>query len=70
MTAGLAMPCAVTLTCVAALCDVPKVFCHNCEVTCFEDSAEKYDREVIQPNVTGRDRRNQKAGHDAGGAAE
>jgi len=33
---------------VAALQDVPKGECYSCEVTCFEDCALKYDREIIQ----------------------
>jgi hypothetical protein len=33
----------------AMLRDVPKGECHDCEVTCFEDCALKYDREIIQP---------------------
>jgi len=32
----------------ALLRDVPKGECHQCEVTCFEDCALKYDREIIQ----------------------
>jgi hypothetical protein len=36
---------------VAALHDVPKGECYNCEVTCFEDCALKYDREIIQMDV-------------------
>jgi len=39
-----------------ALRDVPKGYCHDCEVTCFEDCALKFDREIIQPDLTGRDR--------------
>jgi len=31
--------------------DVPKGECHDCEVTCFEDCALKYDREIIQTDV-------------------
>jgi len=31
--------------------DVPKGECYNCEVTCFEDCALKYDREIIQTDV-------------------
>lgn len=30
-----------------ALRDVPKGECYNCEVTCFEDCALKYDREIM-----------------------
>jgi len=30
--------------------DVPLGECHGCEVTCFEDCALKYDREIIQPD--------------------
>merc|ERR1719388_345889 len=33
-----------------ALRDVPKGECYDCEVTCFEDCALKYDREIIQPD--------------------
>merc|ERR1719333_1323673 len=33
---------------VAALRDVPKGECYQCEVTCFEDCALKYDREIMQ----------------------
>jgi hypothetical protein len=40
--------------------DVPKGYCHDCEVTCFEDCAMKYDREIIQPDVTGSDRLSRK----------
>jgi len=32
--------------------DVPKGYCHDCEVTCFEDCVAKFDREIIQPDVT------------------
>jgi len=39
-----------------ALRDVPKGYCHDCEVTCFEDCALKYDREIIVPDATGKDR--------------
>jgi len=31
--------------------DVPKGECYDCEVTCFEDCALKYDREIIQMDV-------------------
>jgi len=31
--------------------DVPLGLCGECEVTCFEDCALKYDREIIQPEV-------------------
>merc|ERR1719214_442335 len=34
-----------------ALSDVPKGECYQCEVTCFEDCALKYDREIIQADV-------------------
>merc|ERR1719331_1041419 len=46
---------------VAALKDVPKGECYNCEVTCFEDCALKYDREIIQMDVflqTGKGKEN------------
>lgn len=33
---------------VQALHDVPLGECHGCEVTCFEDCALKYDREIMQ----------------------
>jgi len=33
---------------VVALKDVPKGECYDCEVTCFEDCALKYDREIMQ----------------------
>jgi len=33
-----------------AQADVPLGECHGCEVTCFEDCALKYDREIIQPD--------------------
>jgi hypothetical protein len=36
---------------VVALRDVPKGECHDCEVTCFEDCALKYDREIMQTDV-------------------
>jgi len=39
-----------------ALRDVPKGYCHDCEVTCFEDCSLKFDREIIVPDVTGTDR--------------
>jgi len=32
----------------SSLKDVPKGECYQCEVTCFEDCALKYDREIIQ----------------------
>jgi len=35
----------------SALHDVPKGECYDCEVTCFEDCALKYDREIIQADV-------------------
>jgi len=34
-----------------ALSDVPKGECYDCEVTCFEDCALKYDREIISADV-------------------
>lgn len=43
-----------------ALRDVPKGYCHDCEVTCFEDCVVKYDREIIQPDLTGKDRLSRK----------
>merc|ERR1719271_30387 len=39
---------ALTLSVDAALRDVPLGECHGCEVTCFEDCALKYDREIMQ----------------------
>merc|ERR1719146_27647 len=36
---------------VALMRDVPKGECHQCEVTCFEDCALKYDREIVQTDV-------------------
>jgi hypothetical protein len=44
-----------------ALRDVPKGECYSCEVTCFEDCALKYDREIIQTDVllqTGKGKEN------------
>jgi len=35
-----------------AVRDVPKGYCHDCEVTCFEDCVLKFDREIIVPDVT------------------
>jgi len=35
----------------AALRDVPLGECHGCEVTCFEDCALKYDREILQDDA-------------------
>merc|ERR1719261_1916607 len=32
----------------SALKDVPKGECYDCEVTCFEDCALKYDREIMR----------------------
>jgi hypothetical protein len=54
--------CAVILSllacslCADGLQDVPKGYCHDCEVTCFEDCAFKFDREIVTPDVTGTDR--------------
>merc|ERR1719310_1243462 len=45
---------------VGAVRDVPKGHCHNCEVTCFEDCVVKFDREVVQPDLTGKDRLSRK----------
>jgi len=39
---------ALTFSVDAALRDVPVGECHGCEVTCFEDCALKYDREIMQ----------------------
>jgi len=33
----------------AAFGDVPVGVCHQCEVTCFTDCANKYNREIIEP---------------------
>jgi hypothetical protein len=41
---------AITSLPAGALRDVPKGECYDCEVTCFEDCALKYDREIIQPD--------------------
>jgi len=38
----------IVLSDVEALHDVPLGECHGCEVTCFEDCALKYDREIMQ----------------------
>jgi len=38
---------------VRAVRDVPLGECYDCEVTCFEDCALKFDREIIQPDATG-----------------
>merc|ERR1719160_36552 len=35
----------------AAVGNVPKGECYECEVTCFEDCLLKYDREIIQPDI-------------------
>jgi hypothetical protein len=43
-----------------ALRDVPKGYCYDCEVTCFEDCVVKFDREIIQPDLTGKDRLSRK----------
>jgi len=40
--------------------DVPKGYCHLCEVSCFEDCTAKYDREIITPDLTGTDRHSRK----------
>jgi hypothetical protein len=39
---------ALVLSVDAAVRDVPLGECHGCEVTCFEDCALKYDREIMQ----------------------
>merc|ERR550514_2181460 len=44
----------------AALRDVPKGYCHDCEVTCFEDCVVKFDREIIQPDLTDKKRLSRK----------
>jgi len=43
-----------------ALRDVPKGYCHDCEVTCFEDCVVKFDREIIQPDLTDKKRLSRK----------
>jgi len=43
-----------------ALGDVPKGYCHDCEVTCMEDCAFKYDREIITPDLTDTNRLSRK----------
>lgn len=42
--------------CASAVRDVPRGYCHQCEVTCFEDCTAKYDREIIIPDMMGTDR--------------
>merc|ERR1719428_2517425 len=44
----------------AAVRDVPKGYCHDCEVTCFEDCVVKFDREIIQPDLTDKERLSRK----------
>merc|ERR1719164_166319 len=44
----------------AALRDLPKGYCHDCEVTCFEDCVVKFDREIIQPDLTDKKRLSRK----------
>merc|ERR1719253_2517509 len=44
----------------SALRDVPKGHCHNCEVSCFEDCSMKFDREIVQPDLSGKDRLSRK----------
>merc|ERR1719456_318729 len=41
---------ALTAVGTTAMRDVPLGECYDCEVTCFEDCALKYDREIIQPD--------------------
>lgn len=41
-----------TLVTSSRLRDVPLGLCGICEVNCFEDCALKYDREIIQPDLT------------------
>merc|ERR1719335_313316 len=43
-----------------AVRDVPKGYCHDCEVTCFEDCVLKFDREIIQPDLTDKARLSRK----------
>merc|ERR1719473_1695362 len=45
---------------VNALRDVPVGYCHDCEVSCFEDCSLKYDREITVPDNTGTDRLSRK----------
>jgi len=51
-TACLLWTFAVVAGVASGLGDVPKGFCHRCEVTCFEDCAVKYDREIVQQDVS------------------
>merc|ERR550514_157595 len=44
----------------SAVRDVPKGYCHDCEVTCFEDCVVKFDREIIQPDLTDKKRLSRK----------
>merc|ERR1719269_309374 len=57
---SLALLALVAAPAAVALRDVPKGYCHDCEVTCFEDCVVKYDREIIQPDLTGKDRLSRK----------
>merc|ERR1719262_428217 len=43
-----------------ALHDVPLGECHGCEVTCFEDCALKYDREIMQADLLQLSKESQK----------
>merc|ERR1719456_1589967 len=43
-----------------AVRDVPKGYSHDCEVTCFEDCVVKFDREIIQPDLTDKKRLSRK----------
>merc|ERR1719171_1624420 len=45
----LALLCSAQIA--VAMADVPLGECHECEVTCFEDCALKYDREIIQMDM-------------------
>jgi len=48
MMKGLLLFSVLSFSADAVLRDVPVGECHGCEVTCFEDCALKYDREIMQ----------------------
>merc|ERR1719298_105616 len=54
---------ALTFSVDAALRDVPVGECHGCEVTCFEDCALKYDREIMQDDFLQIDEQKSHAAH-------
>merc|ERR1719456_1675898 len=56
----LALLALVACPLVGAIRDVPKGYCHDCEVTCFEDCVVKFDREIIVPDITDSDRLSRK----------